>query len=93
VKVGQQIDYPMLCYQTHDGWVAFTPALPAAHGSGPTAQDAREDLEGAIAVVLEQLSDQELTDHLADLADRGPILTTSGSVLTVQTPTSASRAG
>ena len=91
--MGQQLDYPMLCYQTYDGWVAFTPTLPAAHGSGPTAQDARRDLEGAITVVLDQMSDQELSDHLADLADRGPILATTGSVLTVQTPARASKAG
>jgi len=93
VTVGQQIDYPMLCYQTYDGWVAFTPTLPAVHGSGPTSEDARQDLEGAITVVLEQMSEQELADHLADLADRGPILTTKGSVLTVQTPARASKAG
>ncbi|HKE99654.1 MAG TPA: hypothetical protein VKG45_12055 [Actinomycetes bacterium] len=90
--MGQQIDYPVLCYQTRDGWVAFTPTLPAAHGGGCTAHDAAEDLQGAIATVLDQMSDQELTDHLAALADRGPILTTTGGVLTGW-PASMSRAG
>lgn len=88
MTVGQQIDYPVLCYQTRDGWVAFTPALRAAHGSGPTAGYAALDLQGAIVTVLDQMRGQELADHLADLADRGPILTATGTILSVPPPAS-----
>jgi hypothetical protein len=89
--MGQQIDYPVLCYQTRDGWLAFTPALPAAHGGGRTAGYAVQDLEGAVTAVLDQMSSQELADHLADLADCGPIFTTTSTVLSVPVPASPSR--
>jgi predicted RNase H-like HicB family nuclease len=70
-------------HQTRDGWVAFSPTLPAAHGSGPTATDAAQDLEAAIVALLEDMSADERADHLADVDDRGPILASQALTLTI----------
>jgi predicted RNase H-like HicB family nuclease len=92
--VPQAVDVPVLCYQTGDGWVAFSPTLPAAHGSGPTAQDATQELERAIIALLDDMTADELADHLADIAERGPILAYHAQTLTIPgTAAAARRAG
>lgn len=58
-----QVQLTAVFRQVPEGYIAFVEELPGANTQGATLDEARENLEGAVALVLEanrELSEQQL---------------------------------
>lgn len=58
-----QVQFTAVFRQVPEGYIAFVEELPGANTQGATIEEARENLEEAVALVLEanrELSEQQL---------------------------------